>query len=87
MDLGAAFLLQDESVWLARESAGMPEDGDADECKLMAAVTNESAGILRAGNGKACASEDPLWPLTSRNSSLCRTVSAVAWLLRVKRWL
>ena len=78
-----AFLLQGESVWPARESAGMPEDGDSDNCKLMAAVTSESVGILRAGDGRSCASQDLLWRLISRYSSLHRTVSAVAWLLRV----
>ena len=34
-----------------------------------------------------CELEGPLWRHTSRYSSMQRTVSAVAWLLRVKRWL
>ena len=58
---GPAFLLQDESGWPARESTGVSEDGDADDCKLMAAVTSESAGSLRAGDGMGCEPEDPLW--------------------------
>ena len=78
---GPAFLLQDESVWPARESTGVSEDGDADNCKLIGAITSESARSLRAGDGMGCEPEDPLWQLTNRYSSLRDTVSAVAWLL------
>ena len=82
--LGPAFLLEEEMAWPKQPAAGSAEP--CLESGHLNAATNEVIDNARAGR-ETWEHDNPLKRLTTRYSSLHRTVKAAAWLLRVKSWL